>query len=187
MGLILKISLEERVGSFVVKNITGKWSGEYPYGLGLPTVIPLWVTSVRFYITPPGSPMSIVVDPGTEWANDESEFQVMPWDLGGREKIESGKWKVEAIIEGTDDKGKNFMYKTTDQEVFTKEVECCVDKMTAKTLNTPLNDVFRDEKSRCTAELSVLLLRAMKAKDCGNLDSSDRIITYIKLHCRCGC
>lgn len=186
MAFVWKTELEERVGSFVVEDRSGHWSGDYKYGYGLPTIIPLWVRSVVAYITPPGSPMSIVKDFGASFAGDGNKFQVMPWDLGGREKIESGLWKVELVMEGTDDKGNNFTYRSKSQALFTKEVQCCVDKMTANTLNVPLNDLFRDEKTRKTSELSMLLSTVLNA-DCCDIKSADRIVTYIKLHCRCGC
>ncbi len=186
MALILKASIEERVGSFVIRNCTGQWTSDYPWGMGLPTCLPQWVTNVTAYITPPGSPMSILRILGTDWAVDGAEFQIMPWDLGGKEKIDSGLWTVEVVMEGQDNHGKNFIYRTTDKAVFTKEVECCVSRMVSNTLNTPPENVFSDAKSKLTAELSVLLARVLDNK-CENLESSNRIITYIKLHCRCGC
>jgi len=193
MALVAKICLEERVGSFVIKNTTGTWSQNYPYGFGLPTVVAGvaagWVTSVIAYITPPGYLTPIQKDLGINFSVPDTEFQIMPWDLGsGVTKIESGEWNVEIVIQGNFKPSENpFTYRASKKAIFTKEVECCVDKMTGNTNNTPFNDVFREEKSRTTAELSVLLERAKKAEDCGNFDSANRIVTYIKLHCRCGC
>jgi len=188
MGLVAKISIEERVGSFVIKDVTGLWSSSYTYGYGLPNIVPGWVTSVKAYITPPGYVNSILVDLGSSFAGDGNEYQIMPWDLSSQNtKIESGLWMVEVVIQGLNPSGVPFTYNAVNKCVFTKEVECCIDKMIAGTLNTPLNDVFREEKSRTTAELSVLLNRALNALCCGDITSSNRIITYIKLHCQCGC
>ena len=193
MALVAKICLEERVGSFVIKDITGIWTSLYPYGYGLPTVVPGvaagWITSCIAYITPPGYVGSIQKDLGASFPGEGNEFQIMPWDLGSQyKKIESGEWNVEVVIQGNFKPSENpFTYRASIKAIFTKEVECCVDKMTGKTYNTPLNDVFREEQSRTVAELSVLLERAKKAEGCGNFDSANRIITYIKLHCRCGC
>lgn len=190
MGLVYKHTLEERVGSFVVIDKTGLWSPSYPYGYGFQTVRPQWVTSAICEVTPPGSNTPILVPTGvfnTTSVGDGIETQIHPWDLGMK-KIESGKWKVKCTIHGTTPAGIAFCYKSVSYCVFTKEVECCVDKETAKVQTTLFNDVFRDELSRKVAMMQVVLTRTLKAVGgCGSLDLADRNITFLKLQCRCGC
>jgi hypothetical protein len=110
----------------------------------------------------------------------------MAYDFGSK-MIASGLWSVKFVITGTNGSGSNFSYEATAEAVFTKEVECCLDKMSAKTNNVKLDDVFRDETSRQLAEMQVLLTRAKKAIDCCNLVGANELITQISLNCRCGC
>lgn len=193
MAFVGKINLEERVGSFVIEDNSGTWSPSYPYGFGVPTIIPAWVTSVTAYIKPPGYTSTILKELGADFAGNGNQAQIMPWDLG-LEKIESGIWEVKVVWAGEipannqNPTARPFSYQTTQKCVFTKEVECCVDTMVANTQNVPLNDVFRDEKSRLTSELSTLLQIALKGTGCsGGVVAKNKIITFIKDHCRCGC
>lgn len=191
MSLVYKISLEERVGSFVIKDITGSYTFDYPYGYGPLNVVPSYITSCTAYIQSPTQVYEIVKDLGSQFPGDGSEFQIMPWDVNAN-GIASGKWTVLVEIEGTyptghAQAGLTFKFSATTSAVFIKEVECCVDKMTAQTYNTKFDDVFREEKSRKVAEISVLLNRVKRAICCGDMVSANNIITYLRLNCRCGC
>lgn len=191
MALVPKICLNERVGSFTIKNVTGLYSFDYPYGFGPLTVIPGaaagWVTSCTAYVTDPMG-TTVTIDLGIDFSENESEFQVMPWDLsqGGKE-IMSGKWTVKFVIEGTKPTGEVFCYSGTAVDIFYKAVECCLDKKTAATPMVNMNDVFRNEPSRQVALMQALFNRFLRADCCGDMVNSNNIITYLRLHCRCGC
>jgi hypothetical protein len=191
MSLVYKIALEERVGSFVIKDVTGNYTFDYPYGYGPLNVLPSYVTSCKAYIKSPVSTAESIVDLGNQFPGDGSEYQIMPWDIQA-DGIKSGRWYVTVEITGTyptghANAGKDFKFRATTSAVFVKEVECCIDKMVAKTYNTKFDDVFREEKSRKTAEMSVLLNRVKKAICCDDMVSADNIITYLRLNCRCAC
>jgi len=191
MSLVSKIELEERVGSFVIKDVTGNYTFEYPYGYGPLNILPSYVTSCVAYIKSPVNLYEIVKDLGSQFPGDGSEFQIMPWDVNAN-GIVSGKWTVRVEMEGTyptghAQAGLTFKFSVTASAVFIKEVECCVDKMTAKTYKVKFGDVFREDKGRKTAEMSALLNRVKRAICCDDMVSADNIITYLRLNCRCAC
>jgi len=191
MSLVFKIALEERVGSFVIKDVTGNYTFDYPYGYGPLNVLPSYVTSCKAYIKSPVNANEIMKDLGSQFPGDGSEFQIMPWDVNAN-NIASGKWTVRVEMEGTyptghAQAGLTFKFSATTSAVFIKDVECCVDKMTAQTYNVKFDDVFREDKSRKTAEMSMLLNRVKRAICCDDMVSADNIITYLRLNCRCAC
>lgn len=191
MSLVYRIQLEERVGSFIIKDVTGLYTFDYPYGYGPLNILPSYVTSCKAYIKKPGSTMESIVDLGSQFPGDGSEYQIMPWDVDSN-GITSGRWTVRVEVIGTYPTGhananQSFKFSTIASAVFTKEVECCIDKMIAKTYNTKFDDVFREDKSRKTAEMSVLLNRVKRAICCDDMVSADNIITYLRLNCRCIC
>lgn len=185
MSLVFKIELTERVGSFVVSDITGNWSYDYPYGYGPQNILPTQISKVTAYVTTPDGSQRIFKNLNG-FGGQGTAYQFMAYDFGWK-AIMSGLWIVRFVIEGTNTAGNNFTYEATAQDVFIKEVECCVGKGVAKTYNVKLNDVFRDDQSILENEMSVLLRRAKEAKRCCDNISANNLITQIRLNCRCGC
>lgn len=182
MSLQLKISVEECVNSFIVNDCTGAYSYDNKGGYGpLNKEISAITEAYLEFWGPSDTEYSNKLNVLGELPNkDGFGVEILPYMVGNQDGIESGKWKIkytEVYASGT--------YATTETVVFTKNIECCIDKLTANGLN---GDVFKDEKQKLIIELSNLLESVIKQKECGLYDTANKNIDYLKSHCKCcGC
>lgn len=188
MSYVPQIKVSEVGNSLVVENVSGLYSpNDNPTGFGVQNIIPQWITTATLSVealtsgkkTNPPIVVTGVMD------MNEGRYQVLPWDIGGMKKIESEKYKVTYEVFGSYPDGSKFHFSTYRYFVTTHQVTCCVEKESAKTLNVPFDSVFRDDRSRSLAEWSILLKRAEDAIECGDLDSAERIVLYIRYKCQC--
>jgi hypothetical protein len=194
MSFVPQIAPYELPGSIVVPDVSGAYApNDNPTGYGVQNIIPQWITAAALVVVATRSgrtsnPIDVTGVMGIPQVDGNyGTYQVLPWDLG-MEKIESEKYTITYTVSGTYPSGSNFSFTTTASIVTTKEVECCVDKTSAKTLNTPFDSLFRDEPSRTLAQMSVLLRRAKdEINKCGDLDAADRIVFFIRRNCNCNC
>jgi hypothetical protein len=184
MYLVPIIKVTEHVGSFTVEDVTPNWSPSDTTGYGVQTMPKQNVSSAVLYITVPGATSEIMIDATGSMPN--SPYQVMYHDLN-MTKLESGKYKIRYVVSGVNVNNEPVESETYTYEVFIKDVECCVDKMAATIKCVSLDNIFKNEKSRTFAKLSVLLDLVKHANACGDINSASDMVDLIKLNCNCNC
>ncbi len=186
MSLKLRIQFKEDKNSIVINECTGKYNGDNKGGWGSPNYTLAMVTKAQFeiYVPEATNPIIIPVYPNFPIDDTDVGYEVLKSQMG-LDRIISGTWKIGYRVSGVDSSNLEFEKYTETRCVFTKDAECCVDKLVAGTANIPLNVFMKDEKKRSAVELSALLKDAIFAKDCGNFDGAQKILKFIGLQCRC--
>lgn len=189
MGLSLKIDVIEEKGSCTVLDCTGLFSYDNKGGYGVQNPRVEDVSSSFLEVFPPSlpkgsEPYKIDVLAYLPTISDVG-FEVIPLKVGQvNGEMESGKWKFNLVIAGRDKKGKAFNYTASVVKIFTKSVECCVDKLSPH-INS---NILKDEKQKQATILNNLLEGVFRQIGCGLYDKADETIKYIKSQCQCcGC
>lgn len=183
-----RIKASEISPGLEVENISGMYSSDNPGGYGGPNITASQVTAAKLYVTPvtDSLPESAPIDVFSTMSENEGVAQILPWDIVSSWKvIESQKYKIRFVITATDDDGISRDYETYVYFVATSAAKCCIDKLTGKTSNVPFSSLFKDERSRKLARLSILMRRVKDAIDCGNLDSAEEMVSQIRENCNC--
>lgn len=187
MGLELSISATEEINSFIIHDCTGKYTPDNEGGYGLPNVRIEDATDAFFEIRTPSlkesdEAIKIVVYPDLP-SLDVSAYEILPSMLNfTNDEIESGEYKIKYTVLTTDKLGVNRTNVAYLTKVFTKTIECCIDKMTANKLT---KGVFKDEKQKLVIELSNLLEDVKKQIDCELTKKANETIEYLKSQCKC--
>lgn len=187
MSLQTEISVKENQNSFTVYDCTGKYSGDNKTGYGTPNQKLSDIVSSTLYIQSPYDT--------TEYPNKldvtgvlpnelELGYEILPAQIiGQKDEIESGLWKFKLVTVinrktgGTDTKTAYL------SSVFTKSIECCLDK------HSPLDaEAFSNAKQRKVIELSTLMTDVQWQIEKGFYDQANKTIEYLKSQCKCsGC
>jgi hypothetical protein len=188
MGLTYKISAIEEKDSFIIYDCTGNNSQKNPGGFGPPNPEIKQITDSYFLITPPQFTQPFKIDVTGDFPNEEGlGYEILPFMVGQTgNQIYSGEWKIKAVISGTDKKGKKFTKTAVCNKIFTKQVECCVDKL----MPIVNKNAFKDEKQKRAIELHNLLENVLWAieHDCGVTSEITQTIAYLQAQCVCcGC
>lgn len=188
MAVHLNISIQEEKNSIIVNDCTGTFSIKNTGGYGTQNLRIEDITDAYIEVQPPSAtekyPFKVVTFP--EFPDkDFPAYEIMPNDVGA-EEIESGEWKFKMTVVFTDPKTGASSTKTAyATEVLTKNVECCIDKMTSGKLRI---NASNDPKQKLIIELSNLLEDVKKLIGCGQYGKANEVIEYLKSHCKCcGC
>lgn len=190
MNLLPRLKVEETVTAFNLTDCTGLYSFENKGGYGAQTIRPEWITEATVVVKHVRSgKVSGRINVMDNLAKNEGFFQINPWNIDSSWKVFMvGKYEFIYSIKATIPRtGEKRNPTTTAVCVSIIPAECCVDKMTGKTYNVPMHSLFKDERSRKLAELSVLMNRIKKAVDCKDWDSADRMVYDISINCDCNC
>lgn len=188
MGVQLNISIQEERNSIIVNECTGFYSIKNIGGFGTINEKIEDITDAFIEIQPPSAtskyPFKVKTFPN--FPNKELiSYEILPVDVNAQE-IESGEWKFKYTVEFTDPKtGKVTTRTAYEAAVLTKNVECCIDKMTSGKLRI---DALNDPKQKLIIELSNMLEGVKQLIECGQYGKANETIEYLKSHCKCcGC
>ena len=184
MSLLPKIYAKESKDYVVVYDTTGKYSGNNQGGYGGPNVNISDVTEayVEVYTPQSETPVIVPVYPSFPELDEEIGYDI-PVSLFSMTEVESGVWKIGYRLKGKDSKGVSFEKYNECKFIFTNSAECCVDKLVASTVNTPL--VMKDERKKAADELVIILRTALWAKERQMYDAAQTQLKFITLHCNC--
>lgn len=187
MSIESKISVKEKSNSILITDCTGTFNPSNKGGYGTQNFTKSQITDAFIEVQKPSHTEEYPVKINTypNFPKSVDEFEILPYMIDGDTEIESGKWKFKQTVIFTDSKGKKTTSTAYEVVVFTKNVACCIDKMTAGKLKY---DGLNDKKQILIRELSNLLEDVEKQIKCGLYDKANDTINYLKSQCECcGC
>lgn len=185
MSLSIGIKVSEEENSFIVRECTGQFSYSNKGGYGVSNPAIKDVSKAWLEVTKRATGEKYTIDTYPYLPNiDNTGFEVLPVKVGSMNGgLDSGVYDIVYYVSGTH-KGKEFKAFTVATKVFTKQVECCVDKH-AKTIN---KDAFKDPKQKEAILMNNLLESLCYQIDCELFDAANDTIEDLKLRCQCcGC
>jgi len=187
MSIKLKISADELSNSFIVNDCTGNYAHDNTGGYGPPVNYQIKDIKEAYleFKFPSDTEYSHKVITTPDFPNkDGFGIEILPYMVGLAD-IESGQCKIKFTVVFNTKTGSTETFSAYTTIVFVKNIECCIDKLTANRLNT---GAFKDEQQKLILELSNLLEGVKYQIEDGLYDTADKTIDYLKSHCKCcGC
>ena len=186
MAVRLKISAEELNNSVIINDCTGTYGPNNKSGYGVYNDKIEDITDAFIEVQPPSSnePYPFKIKTHPDFPNKEGfSFELLPYQFNMK-VIESGEWKFKMTVVFVNKNG-TFTRTAFATEVFTADVECCIDKMTSGQLKP---GALNDPKQRLIIELSNMLESMKKQIEQGLHGKANETIELLKGHCQCcGC